>query len=91
VDEAVEIRREFARRQSTQRTIQRWGIAMGLVALVGITTCGSAGRLLIWVCLPVLAGLLAWTFKNWRCPHCGRLLGKRISIIRCPYCQIEFN
>jgi hypothetical protein len=91
MDEAARIRCEFARRQSTQRRIQILGIAMGLVALLAGTTCGATRKLLMWACIPTLVGLLGWTVKNWKCPRCGRLLGKKIDIRRCPYCKAEYS
>ena len=36
--------------------------------------------------LAVVAGLLAFSFKNWRCPACNRYLGKAWSPRFCASC-----
>lgn len=90
MDRDQELRREFQRRQQSQRTVQTVALPAGAVAFMGTVTCGAGGLLLLGLAIAGVAGLLAWTVKNWRCPRCNRLLGKRLGITRCPWCEFEY-
>ena len=41
--------------------------------------------------LVVVAGILLFTVKNWRCPACNRYLGRTISPRFCQKCGVELS
>ena len=63
--------------------------------LLGAVACGCAGTR-SWICLAVgLCLLLASAVvleKYWRCPSCGKRLGKmRIGVFNCPHCNEKID
>ena len=47
---------------------------------------GVARESLLFGTLSVVAIVLPLGLLNWRCPHCRRNLGGRLSIRQCPHC-----
>ena len=48
-------------------------------------------NLIYGVLLAYSGSALYRTYKIWRCPACGRLLGDRIDIDACPSCAVRFR
>ncbi len=64
-----------------------------LAVLIGATDESSGTTLggipisyLLPVALAGIAGILLFSFKNWRCPACSRYLGKTMSPSFCARC-----
>lgn len=45
--------------------------------------------LILGVFLVIIFGSLIFSFINWRCPSCGKYLGKEISINHCKKCGVQ--
>ncbi len=66
------------------------GVVLGLVAIAredgaGVSpTLGAFGGLWFLVCLVL-------TLAMWRCPACGRFLGRRWFIAACPGCRAKLQ
>ena len=47
------------------------------------------------VIIPIVIFLLLFAIivsrLNWRCPSCGKYLGKKILISKCPHCGAKFK
>lgn len=43
------------------------------------------------VFLVVIAAMLAFSLRNWRCPACNRYLGKGFSPSFCPKCETRLQ
>lgn len=41
--------------------------------------------------LAVVIGVLAFSFRNWRCPACGRYLGREMSPRFCSKCGVALQ
>ena len=82
---------EFRRRQAKQRGLTWRGVAYGIVGLVGPWVMPPPfGRIVAGICLFVLVGILGFTLAGWRCPACGRLLGRKLDPRACPHCGEAF-
>lgn len=87
-----EIKKEFASRKADQRIGSYSALAAGAGAwaLGRIVPCFIRDILYVIATIYVLTVL--WrTYKNWRCPACGKLLGRRIDIDACPHCRTKLT
>ncbi len=87
----LEIQQEFKRLQEAQRRRSFGGIALALAGLGALRLAPPfLGRGLVVLCLAGLVGIVVATFRAWRCPACGRLLGKKLDLDECPRCGASF-
>lgn len=87
-----EIKAEFLARQAEQRGISYRAMAVIVsgVAVAYFSPCRT--KPLVYGVLILYAGFALYrTYKIWRCPACGRLLGDRIDIDACPHCSAKFR
>jgi hypothetical protein len=68
------------------RKRRRNQIIVAVVGLVGVIL------LLVHVLLGflIVLGCFLYTVIRWRCPNCGRYLGRGLSWKRCPRCKASF-
>jgi hypothetical protein len=93
--EAKETLARFARAE------RRQGIALllGVIAIVALIVAARRGLLAGagWFARPerpgllVALALLAYSFRNWRCPACSAYLGKRLDGGRCRSCGVQLR
>ena len=57
----------------------------------GTTLGGIRLAYLLPVALAGIAGILLFSFKNWRCPACSRYLGKTMSPSFCSRCGVPLR
>lgn len=68
-------------------------IAMTVLILMAwlFSQLGS-GELLFLVFIPLLIVWVVLCYKWWRCPHCGRSLGRiELGVSHCKYCGHELS
>lgn len=92
----AEFRAEFAVRRR-----RRWlGVAVILVAVVVMVLAGRrpGGTVLgigpaTWqpIGIVVVLGAVIFSLINWRCPACGRYLGRTFNPAFCPRCGIALR
>jgi hypothetical protein len=93
-----EFREEFKRRQKRQYLIGLPILALIILKIV-FRTSGTGGGLwqflssdAVWpVIFVFIAGAIAFSFKNWRCPACNKYLGRSIEPNFCPRCGISLQ
>ncbi len=86
-----EIKMLIEERKSAQRRYSYSALAAAAgVWLAGhFVPCGT--RKLLYIGAIGYALYMLWlTYKNWRCPACGKLLGQRLDIDECPHCKTRF-
>ncbi|MFZ5817706.1 MAG: hypothetical protein ACOY93_20825 [Bacillota bacterium] len=78
----------FARKR--MRRTMGLGILL-LFLLTGMPLFGErlsqAGIALVAIALFIAFGLFTWL--DWRCPSCGRNLGRDFKYAHCPHCQVK--
>ena len=76
------------------RTVKRW-YYIALLLLVILAPIGRIWSLTIYcaVLICVMAPFLWLLFKYWRCPACGKMLGRMVigNLVRCPHCKKEID
>lgn len=84
-------RMEFRARLLRQKSLSRTAVAAGVsgMLLAQALPCGYRPPV-YGVTLAVVAVILFLSFRNWRCPSCGRLLGTSLDIGDCPHCKFKF-
>jgi len=92
----AEFKAEFAVRRR-----RRWlGVAVIFIAVLVVVLTGNriGGPLLgigaaVWqpVGVVVVLGAVVFSLINWRCPACGRYLGRTINPAFCPRCGIALR
>ena len=86
-----QIMTEFKERQRRQRALSLSGIVSGAIGLGAAYILPCSFRLPVYaVTIAAVLSVLYRSFKNWRCPACNKLFGKRIDIDSCPYCKFKF-
>lgn len=55
------------------------------------TPLGMTGNSFVVVFLAAIAGILIFSFKNWRCPACDGYLGKGFNPSFCPKCGAQLR
>ena len=87
-----EIKAEFLARQAEQRSISYKAIGVILAGLAAGYFLPCSAKPTVYAVLIAYTGFALYrTFKVWRCPACGRLLGDRIDIDACPRCRVKFR
>ena len=78
------------------RKLRRWvGVILLLAAVVlqlaqpGIPAVSEA--LAQWIFGVVLVAFLALSLLDWKCPACGRSLGRALSRRQCPHCGVDLE
>lgn len=94
-EQKEQFRREFAEKRRRQIML---AIPLVPIALLFVLSDDRHGTPLIH--LPsaviilgfiVIVGALAFSFKNWRCPGCGKYLGRTLGPRHCPKCGIALR
>ena len=89
-----EIRRfkiEFAQKRRNQLLATIPLIAVLLIMVVSPSSLASLGLTkdtLHWGFILYILGVLGFSLTNWRCPACGRYLGRSFWIKFCPKCGV---
>jgi len=96
--------REFKRRRKVQWLTTIFGIIWfvilcGLVIMSGIQVKEDAGYaptpigyvVIIVFSLLFILPVIFLTSKNWRCPACGKPLGRAVNPGSCPSCGTHFS
>ena len=69
--------------------VVRWSLPMYMM-MAFVVIVGQVFHPVIWILLSAgaVAGWFIWCGRNWRCPDCGKSLGKVTitSEIACPHC-----
>ena len=69
--------------------VVRWYLPMWMLLSV-VVIIGQVFHPVIWILLSAgtFGGFLVWTDRNWRCPDCGKSLGKVMITgkVTCPHC-----
>jgi hypothetical protein len=67
-------------------------IALGAVLLMILPAQPALGRM-PGILLPfaAMAAILVFTLQNWRCPACGRYLGRGSNPAFCPRCGVPLR
>ena len=69
--------------------VVRWYLPMWMLLSV-VVIIGQVFHPVIWILLSVgtFGGFLVWIDRNWRCPDCGKSLGKVMITgkVTCPHC-----
>jgi hypothetical protein len=85
-----EIKREYRARQSRQLIAIASAMFLVLLGAVFHKRPDLLGQIpqnvLFGLQAISIAGFLGYTFVNWRCPACGKLLGSNIHRQRCGKC-----
>jgi len=98
-EQQAEFKREFALRRKRQLMVAIPFILV-IVGMAVFARIGEAdGEKLAGVSLGVffaifftlVAGALTFSFRNWRCPACGRYLGREISPRFCSKCGVALQ
>lgn len=90
-----ELREQFSKRRFRQFLIAAAALAV-LVGVISVdvkqrTTLGIDTTVVLIGSIVVLFGLLALTLVNWRCPACGRYIGRTINPKFCSGCGFQFR
>ncbi|HOX23976.1 MAG TPA: hypothetical protein PLL10_10955 [Elusimicrobiales bacterium] len=84
------IKAEFRRRQDEQRAIGWKALpCVALVLMADFLPC-PVRKWALALTIAYALYLLWLSLRNWRCPACGKYLGQRVDIARCPGCHTEF-
>ena len=69
--------------------VVRWYLPMWMLMSV-VVIIGQVFHPVVWILLIVgtFGGFLVWIDRNWRCPDCGKSLGKVMITgkVTCPHC-----
>ena len=82
---------EFATRRRRQIAV---AVVLGLGALLLVVMPGrqSLDRMPgILLLFGAMAAILVFTLQNWRCPACGRYLGRGANPSFCPRCGVALR
>jgi ssDNA-binding Zn-finger/Zn-ribbon topoisomerase 1 len=91
----VELRREFSKRRFRQILV----VIAIVIAVIGdgvlkdetARPFGWDATDVVWAEVVFMIGAVAFSFWNWRCPKCGRNLGKDVNPQFCPKCGYELQ
>lgn len=71
-----------------------WALAVGVILLILLAVLANGSIGVIAVCLILMAvlavALVAVSLIWWRCPHCGRHLGRDVPKF-CPHCGHQLD
>lgn len=85
-----EIRAEYSKRRRRQGALAGASVAVlaGMLVLL-VRGEGASPWFIAGAC--VVAGLAVAALRNWRCPACGRYLGRRPRLGACPGCGVDLE
>ncbi|HET9326685.1 MAG TPA: hypothetical protein VFQ05_07935 [Candidatus Eisenbacteria bacterium] len=92
-----EFKHEFAVRRKRQLmvAISFVLVIIAFALLARFETDGEMGGVSLGFFFPiffaVVIGALAFSFRNWRCPACGRYLGRELSPRFCSKCGVALQ
>jgi hypothetical protein len=95
-EQEADFKRSFSVRRRRQLTV---AIPFVLV-MVAMVIAGEGEQqdlfglpIAIWgpVLAVLLVGVLAFSFRNWRCPACDKYLGKAFNPSFCPKCGVALR
>ena len=94
-----EFKREFALRRKRQYmgSISFALVMVGFAAFVRFakrqdgTLPGMSPGVFLAIFFTLIAGVLMFSFRNWRCPACGRYLGREMGPRFCPKCGVALQ
>lgn len=91
---------EFKAEFAVKRRRQWLGVLVALVAVVGVAILGNRPQRNLlglpasaWQTLAIVAvlGVVVFSLINWRCPACGRYLGRTFNPAFCARCGIALR
>ncbi len=93
IEHTAEIKQAFEQRRRRQFVVAGvivilWG-SLVLVKKVDLECFGTAGFIAIYVAFAV--AILMFVSWNWRCPACGRFLGRVRNPKFCPNCGVALQ
>jgi len=85
---------KFSQILSTQKALRLPAIiSLGLFIYIGVgqskTIWGIPKAPVFYACLIIIPSIILFHFVKWRCPACGKYLGRiNPEIEKCPHCQV---
>lgn len=98
-EQQAKFKREFAARRRRQMLVAVPFVAL-IVGFVALARAGQADGenlmgvpLLVWAAafLALVVGVLVFAFRNWRCPACGKYLGREMGPRFCSKCGVALQ
>ena len=71
-------------------TAAYWAAFILLADYDTMTLLGMPASVTLTLLVGCMAGVLIWSFKNWRCPECNRYLGGKRNPQWCYWCGVSF-
>jgi hypothetical protein len=81
---------EFARRQKRQFAVAAVILA-GLISMLILRDRAFQSPVGIALVVAAMAAIMVFTLQNWRCPACGKYLGKGAFPRFCPQCGVALK
>jgi ribosomal protein S27AE len=94
-DLKAEVRRQFSTRRRRQLVAAVPLAVMAVASALADRQAGAVFGIDLQTAAPFAAiyviGLVAFTFKNWRCPACDRSLGRSVTPRFCARCGAQLS
>jgi hypothetical protein len=90
-EQALAFRQEFSRRRSRNLAVVLPGAAAIIAIAAGGGALGLTGNARFVPTLALALIVLGLSMRSWRCPACGRYLGKALNPVACRHCDFTLR